>query len=159
MKTKWFFLLLVLVIICTGFALAQPGRFERGGLQEMDQRFRPKPDGRIKEFLKLTDQQIEAAKQIKLNEAKEMKPLKDQLRELAAKHQTLTTATKADMDAIYKSIEKIGGVKMEIAKVQAKQQQEFRALLTEEQLLKFDSFKDRAKEFPMNRFQQRRGRI
>jgi Spy/CpxP family protein refolding chaperone len=64
---------------------------------------------------------------------------------MEAHQKTLSTADKADMNAIYKNIEEIGEVKTEIAKVQAKEHQDVRNLLTEEQLLSFDN--SRGKRF------------
>lgn len=40
-----------------------------------------------------------------------------------------------------KNIDKISGVKADMAKIRAKQHQEFRSQLTEEQLIKFDTMK------------------
>ena len=91
----------------------------------------------------LTDEQKEAVKKIKLETAKEVKPFKNELRELRAHQQTLATAEKADMKAIYKNIDKMSGVKAEISKIMAKQRQEVRSLLTNEQRLKMDQRMDR----------------
>lgn len=85
-----------------------------------------------------SEEQKEAMKEIRIETAKEMKPLRNELRELNARHQTLTTAENVDLGAIYESIEKMSEVKTEMAKVRAKQHQKVRGLLTEEQLLKFD---------------------
>lgn len=89
-----------------------------------------------------TEEQKEAMKQIRLETAKEMKPLRNQLRELNARQQTLTTSEEANLDAIYENIEKMSEVKTEMAKIRARQHQEVRGLLTEEQLLKFDIRKE-----------------
>ncbi len=89
-----------------------------------------------------TVEQKEAMKEIRLETAKEVKPLRDQLRELSARHKTLTTSASADLDAIYENIEKMAETKTEMAKIRARQHQEVRGLLTEEQLLKFDNHKE-----------------
>lgn len=94
----------------------------------------------------LTEEQKESVKQLKLETAKKVKPLKNELRELKAHQQTLVTADKADLSAINQNIDKMSVVKTKIAKVMAAQHQEFRALLTEEQLLKVDTMKDRKRE-------------
>lgn len=88
-----------------------------------------------------TEEQKEAVKEIRLETAKEMKLLRNQLHELKASHQTLTTAEESDLDAIYESIDEMADVKTEMAKIRARQQQQIRGLLTEEQLLKFDNRK------------------
>jgi Spy/CpxP family protein refolding chaperone len=88
-----------------------------------------------------TNEQNEAVKAIRMKSLKELKPLKDKLREITAHHITLTTADKPDMLAINSSIDKIGETKTAIAKVMEKQHQEIRGLLTEEQRIKFDQMK------------------
>jgi len=88
-----------------------------------------------------TEEQKEAVKKIRLETTKEVKPLKNKLRELQAHQQTLATADNADMKAIYKNIDKMSDVKAKMAKIMAKQQQDVRSLLTEEQRLKIDQRK------------------
>lgn len=85
-----------------------------------------------------TTEQKESMKNIKMATMKKMKPLQDQLRELSAKQRTLTTAEKPDIAAIDKNIEKMGQVKTEMAKIKEHSNQEFRALLTEEQKMMMD---------------------
>jgi Spy/CpxP family protein refolding chaperone len=89
-----------------------------------------------------TAEQKEAIKEIRLDIAKQLKPLRNELNELNARQKTLSTATDADLDAIYANIEKIYKIKTEIAKLNAKQHQEIRSLLTEKQLLQFDSHRN-----------------
>lgn len=93
-----------------------------------------------------TEEQQEQVKAIRLQTAKDVKPLRNELRELEARQQTLTTADKADLKAIYANIDKMSDVKAKIQKTMAKQQQEIRSLLSEEQLLKFDAMKGRMGE-------------
>lgn len=95
-----------------------------------------------------TEEQQEAVRKIRLETAKEVKPLRNELNELRARQHTLTTAENADLDAINKNIEKMGSVRTEIQKIMAKQHQEIRSLLTEEQLLKFDARKGMAGKRP-----------
>lgn len=103
-----------------------------------------------------TEEQQEQMKALRLETAKQIKPLRNQLNELEARQQTLTTAEKADMNAIYQNIDKISDVKADIQKIMAKQQQEIRSMLTEEQLLKFDARKDRMKDRRNDRFRGER---
>ena len=91
----------------------------------------------------LSDEQKEAVKKIRLETAKEIKPLKNELNELQARQNTLTTADNTDLKAINKNIDKMSEVKAEMAKILAKQHQEVRSLLTEEQRLKMDNRKNR----------------
>ncbi len=106
---------------------------QKKGMHSRSQRSMGHPD-----FLKLTDAQKAQFKDLHLQLVKEAKPLKDELRELNAHHQTLVTADDANINAIYGSIEKIGQVKIKLAKIQADYHQKARALLTEEQRISFD---------------------
>jgi Spy/CpxP family protein refolding chaperone len=91
--------------------------------------------------LNLTDEQKAAFKQGMIDMHKQMKPLRNELGEAEAHQKTLVTAEKPDFSAINKNIEKIGAIKIEMAKIQTKQHLDMRALLTDEQKLKFDQFK------------------
>jgi Spy/CpxP family protein refolding chaperone len=93
--------------------------------------------------LNLTDVQKDAFKQSMLAVQKQLQPLRNELGEAEAHQKTLTTAEKPDMNAINKNIEKIGALKVEMSKIQAKNRLEMRSQLTDEQRLKFDLFKDK----------------
>ncbi len=88
--------------------------------------------------LNLTDAQKGAFKQSVLDMQKQMQPIRNELGEAEAHQKTLVTAEKPDMAAINKNIEKIGALKVEMAKIQAKQRIDMRSQLTEEQRLKLD---------------------
>ena len=88
--------------------------------------------------LNLTDAQKEAFKQSRLALEKQLLPIRNEMGEAEARQKTLTTAEKPDLAAINKNIEKIGGLKVEMAKIQVKHRLDMRAQLTEEQRLKFD---------------------
>ena len=90
--------------------------------------------------LNLTDEQKEAFKQSAIAMRKQILPLRNELGEAEAHQRTLVTAEKPDLSAINKNIEKIGGIRVEIAKIQARNRIEMRAKLTDEQKMKFDSF-------------------
>lgn len=102
-----------------------------------------------------TEEQQAKVKELRLESAREIKPLKNELNELQAKQQTLSTADKADMNAINSNIDKMGKLKADIAKIMAKQHQEIRSMLSEEQLIKFDEMRarrgDRKPGFDRNR--------
>jgi len=102
-----------------------------------------------------TEEQQEQIKELRLETAKKVRPLKNQLNELKARQQTLTTAENADLEAIYENIDKISEVNSEIQKVMAKQRQDIRSMLSEEQRLKFDAMRDRPNRgFKYNRSQR-----
>lgn len=143
MKTRILITLMMAALFVSAAAFAQNPTKEnqRPGQKSMEMRQAERQHFRANSFL--TDEQKEAVKKIRMETAKEVKPLKNQLRELQAHQQTLATAENADMKAIYKNIDKMSGVKAEIAKIMAKQRQEVRSLLTDEQRLKMDQRMDR----------------
>ncbi len=85
----------------------------------------------------LTEEQKEAFKVIRLETMKETKPLKDELRELRAHHQTLMTTENPDLNAIYASIDKMSEIESELSKIRAKSHLEMQSHLTDEQKLMF----------------------
>ncbi|MCK5730606.1 MAG: Spy/CpxP family protein refolding chaperone [Draconibacterium sp.] len=145
MKTKILSLLIIAALfISTGVYAQQPNRkqvYKQNAEQKamMTKRNSSQRSNYQKFF---TEEQQEAMKTLRLETANNVKPFKNQLRELMAHQQTLTTANNADLKAINKNIDKMSGVKTEIAKIMAAQQQQIRSLLTEEQLLRFDSQKN-----------------
>ena len=94
-------------------------------------------------LLNLTDVQKEAFKKSTLDMHKKMQPLRNELGEAEARQKTLMTAAKPELKAIHKNIERIGELKVEIAKIAAAQRLEMRSLLTDEQRMKLDMFKER----------------
>ena len=88
--------------------------------------------------MNLTDEQKEAFKKSRMEMQKQLQPLHNELGEAKAHQKTLVTAEKTDLSAINKNIEKIGSIRVEMAKIQAKHRLEMRAQLTDEQKLKFD---------------------
>ena len=73
-------------------------------------------------------------------------PLRNELGEAEAHQKTLLSAEKPDLGAINKNIEKIGGIRIEMAEVQTKHRLEMRAQLTDEQRLKLELFKGKLKQ-------------
>jgi Spy/CpxP family protein refolding chaperone len=67
-----------------------------------------------------------------------VQPLRNELGEAEAHQKTLMTTEKPDLAAINKNIEKIGAIKIEMAKIHAKNRLDMRAQLTDEQRVKFD---------------------
>ena len=142
MKTRISTIVLVAVLFISSTAAGQKTmgpQNKKNGQEMMRQDMKrnlPKADF-------LTEQQKETMKKLRLETEKEVKPLKNELRELMAHQQTLTTADNADLKAINKNIDKMAGIKAEIAKIMAKQHQEFRSQLSDEQLIIFDSHKNK----------------
>ena len=137
MKTK--VLMIAVLLGFTTLVMAQPNengskKSARGSGHEMRMDEQRGPGG----GLDLTDAQKEAFKQSKLAVQKQLQPIRNEIGEAEAHQKTLTTIDKPDMAAINKNIEKIGGLKTEMAKIQTKHRIEMRAQLTDEQRIKFD---------------------
>ncbi len=131
--------MLIALMGLTTVIVAQPA--EKG---KKDFRFAEGKEIRMKERkdmvhnLNLTDAQKESFKKTTIAVQKELQPLRNQLGEMEAHQRTLVTAEKPDLGAINKNIEKIGALRVEMAKIQTKHRVEMRAQLTDEQRLKFD---------------------
>jgi len=91
--------------------------------------------------MNLTDAQKDAFKEGRLAMQKQLQPLRNELGEAKAHQKTLVTAEKPDVSAINKNIEKIGELRVEMAKIQVKHHLDMRTQLTDEQKLKFDMMK------------------
>ena len=149
MKTRVLSILMVAAIFLSIAAIAQPGtdrnqRNQNGPVKkEMMMKRKAIQNNNRQNFF--TEEQKEVMKTIHLETAKQMKPLKNELGELQARQETLTTANDADLKAINKNIDKMAEVKAEVAKIVAKQHQDFRAMLSDEQLIKFDNFKKKGR--------------
>ena len=158
MKTKILSILLVAIFVVSTTAYAQYENRERnrddhGAMMKLH----AMKKGERQNFF--TEEQKETMKKLRLEAAKEMKPLKNELRELHAKQQTLTTADRADLKAINKNIDKMSELKAEMAKIKAKQHQQVRSMLSEEQLIKFDAMKEKRgrnhrQDFSQNRMKK-----
>ncbi len=142
MKTKVLSLFIVATLLISTTVLAQPTKQETRTPERksmMMKQFAQQKNIHQKFF---TAEQQETMKAFRLETAKKVKPFKNELRELMAHQQTLITADNADLKAINKNIDKMSGTKTEIAKIIAAQHQQIRSLLTEEQLLRFDTMKN-----------------
>lgn len=146
MKTK--VLMIAVLLGLTTVAMAQPkedgkGRTFQGPKHEM--RMEHRNGGGPLVALELTDAQKEAFKKNRLEMQKQLQPIQNELGEAEAHQKTLMSAEKPDLAAINKNIEKIGSLRVEMAKIRAKNRLDMRAQLTEEQRLKMDAMKDKVK--------------
>ena len=145
MKTK-----VLLIAVLLGFStvlIAQPAengpkKSFRGHEKEMQME---EGHGGFAKGLNLTDAQKDAFKQSMMAMHKDIKPLRNELGEAMAHQKTLVSADKPDMAAINKNIEKIGALKVEMAKLQVKHRLDMRAQLTDEQRMKFDASREKMK--------------
>ncbi|TKG90151.1 periplasmic heavy metal sensor [Puteibacter caeruleilacunae] len=140
MKRRFAYVIAVLVVcLISGSAIAQPQKGERFNKERAGKMQMHKQQAKKHMMLNLTDEQKEQMKEIRMTGVKESKPVRDKLRELNARKKTLMTAENADMKAINNLLDKEGELKTELAKLQAKNVQKIRSLLTEEQRMKFDA--------------------
>lgn len=132
-NTKITSIMLILVFISiTGIKINAQGNKENQFHSKMD---------KMHEMLKLSDDQISNIEDLQIANMKEMLQFKNKLNELIAKEQSLASAEKTDMKAINTNIDEITSHKNKMMKQQAKHHQAVRELFTEDQRVKFDSFK------------------
>lgn len=86
----------------------------------------------------LTEAQQKKIEELKLAHQKNMMQFKSQLDIKYAQLQALSTADKADMNAINKIIDEIGAIKVQKMKEKENHRQQIRAQLTDAQRLQFD---------------------
>jgi Spy/CpxP family protein refolding chaperone len=101
--------------------------------------------GLIKQLPGITDEQKKQIKDFKVQQMKEMLPLKNQLGEKKAHLKTLETSDTPDMKAINQLIDEMGSIQVSMRKKQAEFTQKVRKILTDEQRILFDTFKDSKK--------------
>lgn len=142
MRTKIFMVVMLMSLSTLLIAqTAEPRAKKFRGMERpaMDNRMKTMHDGN--QGLNLTDAQKDAFKANMLATQKQLQPLRNALGEAEAHQKTLVTAEKPDFGAVNKNIEKIGEIRIDMAKIQTKNRLEMRAQLTDEQKLKFDLFK------------------
>jgi Spy/CpxP family protein refolding chaperone len=97
--------------------------------------------------LDLNEDQIKAIKDIQLNMHKEIKPLQNQVGEAIAHQKTLLSADNPNLNAINDNIEKIGQLKIDMAKIRTKYLLQMRSKLTDEQRMKLDLMREHHGKF------------
>lgn len=143
MKTRILGIVLITALFISSSAFAQNQERRKGpsNQKEMMMKKRQQMKKQFENFF--TEEQREKMKELRLASAKEIKPIKNELNELRAKQRTLTTAEKADLNSINKNIDQMSKLQADMKKIMAKQDQEIRAMLNDEQLLKYDAMKER----------------
>ena len=138
---------LMAALCFVGSAMAEEEDFE---LEEMD-RLMPsrveqrKPGPKIPD---LTEDQEEQMQTLRTDHLKAILPMRNELAEMNARLQTLSTADNADMSQINGLIEEMGALKMQMMKAGVAHRQEIRKLLTDEQRVVFDSHRPGPKRRP-----------
>lgn len=109
----------------------QQAQFNRGNAERAPQQ--------MMRGLDLTEDQQEEIKQIHLETQQAVLTLRNQLNEKEARLKTLTSGETADFNTATKVVEEIGEVKTELALNKLETHSKVRALLTDEQKIKFDT--------------------
>lgn len=143
MKTKILSLVLLAAFAFSATTMAQQAEQKRRSPEQREMMARRFDEERAKFKDFFTENQQERMKELRLESTKKIQPLRNELNELRAKQRTLTTAEKADLKAIESNIEKMAGVQVEIQKIMAKQHQEIRSMLSDEQRIKFDGMRSK----------------
>lgn len=96
------------------------------------------PDNRLDRlsWLDLSEDQEEQITDLRTAYRQEMTSLTNKMGELKARERTLLSEANVDMDAVNKNIDEQTGLTNSIRKLQVKHQQEVKALLTDEQVVK-----------------------
>lgn len=148
-------ILLAALMIVSAAAIAQPSHHADGN----DKKELAQHHQKHEMISNLTDEQREAIKKIKTDGKKQTLPIKNQLNEKRAKMKTLTTAEKADMKKIDALIDEMSDLQAQLMKIKARQTQEIRSQLTEEQRLEFDTKKHDRKEMHKRHMKHNGGKL
>lgn len=143
MKTRLLTMVLIAVFAISTTAMAQPEQARKRNPEQREMMLKRQKAMKQRYQSFFTEEQQTKMKELRLETAKQIKPIKNELNELNAKQKTLTTADKADLKAINKNIDKMAELKASMQKIMAAQHQQVRAMLDEEQLLKFDAMKNK----------------
>ncbi|RMG34223.1 MAG: periplasmic heavy metal sensor [Methanobacteriota archaeon] len=129
MKITRMMIIVLLVFSIGGFA--QRGRMHAGP-GDM------KPGMRMATLLDLSEEQQEKIANLKLEQEKEILPLRNQIRTLRDEIRLLKTADKVDLDKINKKIDQITGLQNKVMKIRQKYFAKIREILTPEQRTKMN---------------------
>lgn len=124
-----------MAMFLTTSLIAQPNKNKRNFDRPRGDKFMHIPD--------LTDAQKTEIKKLRTALMSDMLPLRNQLRELQAHRQTISTGDNVNMKDVYKNIDDISAVKTKMAKKRADHRQAVRKLLTKDQRVIFDMHRGR----------------
>jgi len=94
----------------------------------------------------LSDAQKDTIKAIHLDTKRQVLPLKNELDEQRAHMKTLSTAANVDIAQIDAQIDKMSATQAEIMKLKAREKQQVRSQLTDDQRIVFDTMKPQMKQ-------------
>lgn len=155
MMTKVLFLGFLLTGM-TGAVLAQQGQRSEQMQQRMEQmrqhmeqmhqgmmqqRQNMQPRHRVMTLPGLTDEQREQIRQLHLDNQEAVLPLQNELGELRARLNTLSSAADASSGDVSQAADRIGAIQAEIIKRKMETHRKVRDVLTEEQRVVFDTWK------------------
>lgn len=113
----------------------------RGDRQEQMKKMQADRQQRMMSILDLSAEQRDQVKEVRLNNQKGMLPFRNAMQEKNAKLRTLTTADNYDEEAVKELISEIADLRSAMLTMQIAHRQQIRELLTEEQRIKFDTFR------------------
>lgn len=149
--------MLMAMSLLTSDVLAQRNkRFMQDGPRNNRFSMNENQPGRVYDQLGLTDEQKDKIETLRVVHQKEMLPLRNELREKHARLQTLKTTEPVNLNAVNKLIDEIAVLMASQMKQKTAHQQEVRALLTDEQKIKYDMYHSRG--FGEGRFGRGEGR-
>ncbi|MCB0282501.1 MAG: Spy/CpxP family protein refolding chaperone [Calditrichae bacterium] len=128
----------IISLFLAGSIFAQQGPRNGDMRQRYDEKRGPR-HAQMMENLGLNDEQKAEIEKIHTENMKESLQIGNQIGEKEAQLRTLETADKADLDKINKVIDEIGSLRTKMEKMHAQTKQKVRALLTDEQRVKFDA--------------------
>lgn len=135
-------LLIIMMIAAMGISVQLSGQGKGSGTQQKQNCTKSSPEMHMKKMIPdLTDDQMKKIKALHTGMLKQINPIKAEMREKQAHLNTLSIAEKPDMVSINKTIDEISTLKSKMMKVHAKYRQDFRALLTSDQRVIYDSKK------------------
>ncbi|MBU2912859.1 MULTISPECIES: Spy/CpxP family protein refolding chaperone [Reichenbachiella] len=131
-----------MLLVVAGTVLAQhTDKRSNGPKSEMREGKKASPIERLADRLELTPEQTEQVEAIQLKSAKANQSVHNQINELEAKLQTLTTAETPNKKAITNTANQISELKGELFLSKTMAKLEIRSMLNDEQKLKFDRVK------------------
>ena len=141
----------VLSLLMAGTFQLSQAQDRDGSRREMREKRGHERTDRLSAIPGLTEEQREKITGLRTAMQKETLPLKNELREKRARLKTLSTAEKANMNDINRTIDEIGNLQARMMKVRAAHHQKVRAELNEEQRLFFDTHMEKAKHHRRHR--------
>lgn len=139
MKINNCIIITITLISFSPYILAQRGQHNLKRLYKTEHWMNHNQNYRKNGIVVLTKEQKDQLKTFRIEQEKQLLPLKNQLREKRAQLQTLRTAEKVDMIAINNLVDEIAELQKKHIKVREAHYQKVRSVLTDEQRIIYDN--------------------